>query len=120
MGTRRGGSNEYTHSMFWSKNKKKKVYPCIPQFCYIKDGFKRVSFPRTCFPDAIIYKLHTKTKSGRSLINCMHTPSLDKDISSDLSTITNHSPLSMVMVCNDKLRSISWASDWKIYSSTKV
>ena len=35
---RRGGSNEYPQSMFWSKNKKK-VYPCIPQFCYKKVGF---------------------------------------------------------------------------------
>ena len=26
-------SNEYQQSMFWSKNKKKYVYPCIPQFC---------------------------------------------------------------------------------------
>ena len=38
----RGGSNEYPQSMFWSKNKKKKLYPCIPQFCYIKVGFKGV------------------------------------------------------------------------------
>ena len=37
---RRGGSNVYPKSMFWSKNKEKKVYPCIPQFCYIKVGFK--------------------------------------------------------------------------------
>ena len=38
---RRGGSNEYPQSMFFSKNKKNtEVYPCIPQFCYIKVGFK--------------------------------------------------------------------------------
>ena len=47
---RRGGSNEYPQSMFWSKNKK--VYPCIPQFYYIKVGFKGVFITRTCFPDA--------------------------------------------------------------------
>ena len=46
---RRGGSNEYPQSMFWSKNKKK--YPCIPQFFYIKVGFKGVYITRTCFPD---------------------------------------------------------------------
>ena len=28
----RGGSNEYTQSMFSSKNKKNNVYPCKPQF----------------------------------------------------------------------------------------
>ena len=47
----RGGSNEYPQSMFWSKNKKKYAYPCIPQFCYIKVGFKGVFIARTCFPD---------------------------------------------------------------------
>ena len=38
---RRGGSNEYPQSMFWGKNKKL-VYPYIPQFFYIKLGFKGV------------------------------------------------------------------------------
>ena len=40
---RRGGSNEYPQSMFLSKNKKNNVYPCKPQFYYIKVGFKGVS-----------------------------------------------------------------------------
>ena len=39
---RRGGSNEYSQSMFSSENKKNNVYPCKPQFFYIKVGFKRV------------------------------------------------------------------------------
>ena len=38
--------------MFWSKNKKK-VYPCIPQFYYIKVGFKGVYIALTCFPNGI-------------------------------------------------------------------
>ena len=50
---RRGGSNEYPQSMFWSKNKKKYVYPCIPQCCYIKVGFKGVYITRTCFRDVM-------------------------------------------------------------------
>ena len=37
-----GGSNEYPQSMFLSKNKKNNVYPCEPQFYYIKVGFKGV------------------------------------------------------------------------------
>ena len=41
---RRGGSNEYTQSMFLSKNKTNNVYLCKPQFYYIKVGFKGVSF----------------------------------------------------------------------------
>ena len=39
---RRGGSNEYPQSMFLSRNKKNNVYPCQPQFYYIKVGFKGV------------------------------------------------------------------------------
>ena len=39
---RRGGSNEYPQSMFSSQNKKNNVYPCKPQFYYIKVGFKGV------------------------------------------------------------------------------
>ena len=36
---RRGSSNKYPQSMFLSKNKKNNIYPCIPQFYYIKVGF---------------------------------------------------------------------------------
>ena len=39
---RRGGSNEYHNLCFLSRNKKKNVYPCKPQFYYIKVGFKGV------------------------------------------------------------------------------
>ena len=35
---RRGGSNEYSQSMFLSRNKKNNEYPCKPQFYYIKVG----------------------------------------------------------------------------------
>ena len=36
----RGSSNEYPWSMFLRRNKKINVYPCKPQFYYIKVGFK--------------------------------------------------------------------------------
>ena len=39
---RRGGSNEYPQSMILSRNKKNSVYPCKPQFYYMKVGFKGV------------------------------------------------------------------------------
>ena len=39
---RRGGSNAYPQSVFLSRNKKNNVYPCKPQFYYIKVGFKGV------------------------------------------------------------------------------
>ena len=48
---RRGGSNEYPQSMFWSKNKKNRYTPAYPRYCYIKVGFKGVYITRTCFPD---------------------------------------------------------------------
>ena len=37
-----GGSNEYLQSMFLNRNKKNNIYPCKPQFFYIKVGFKGV------------------------------------------------------------------------------
>ena len=39
---RQGGSNEYPQSMFLSRNKKNNVYPCKPQFYYVKVGFNGV------------------------------------------------------------------------------
>ena len=39
---RRGGSNEYPQSMFLSRYNKNNVYPCKPQFYYMKVGFKGV------------------------------------------------------------------------------
>ena len=38
----RGGSNEYPQSMILSRNNKNNVYPCKPQFYYIKVGFMGV------------------------------------------------------------------------------
>ena len=37
-----GSSNKYPQSMFLSRNKKNNVYPCKPQFYYIKVGLKGV------------------------------------------------------------------------------
>ena len=39
---RRGGSNEYPQSIVLSRNRKSNVYPCKPQFYYIKVGFKGI------------------------------------------------------------------------------
>ena len=46
---RRGGSNEYPQSMFLSRNKKNNVYPCKPQFYFIKVGFKGSKLYRHVF-----------------------------------------------------------------------
>ena len=53
---RRGGSNEYPQSMFLSRNKKNNVYPCKPQFYYIKVGFKGVKTIKVCFRDWLAIK----------------------------------------------------------------
>ena len=50
---RRGGSNEYPQSMFWSKNKKNRYTPAHPSFFYIKVGFKGVYITRACYPDEL-------------------------------------------------------------------
>ena len=49
------GSNEYLLSMFLSETKKNNLYPCKPQFYYIKVGFKRVKNIYICSPDAPPY-----------------------------------------------------------------
>ena len=41
-----------THNLCFGAKIRKKVYPCIPQFYYIKVGFKGVYIARTCFLDA--------------------------------------------------------------------
>ena len=46
---RRGGSNEYPQSMFLSRNKKDNVYPCKPQFYYIRLVFKGSKLYRHVF-----------------------------------------------------------------------
>ena len=43
----------YPQSMFWTKIRKK-VYPCIPQFYYIKMGLKGVFIARTYYPDEFV------------------------------------------------------------------
>ena len=45
----RGSSNEYTQAMFLRRNKKNNVYPCKPQFYYMKVGFKGVKIIEACF-----------------------------------------------------------------------
>ena len=50
---RRGGSNEYPQSMFRAEIKKNNVYPCKPQFYYIKVGFMGVKIIYVCFRDGM-------------------------------------------------------------------
>ena len=54
---RRGGSNEYPQSMFWSKNKNNRYTPANPSFT-INVGYKVVFISRTCFPDGTSHTLN--------------------------------------------------------------
>ena len=51
----------------FSKNKKYNVYPCKPQFYYIKVGFKGVKFIKACFRDA--YKAVCPVWDGKGLFS---------------------------------------------------
>ena len=44
--------------MFLSRNEKNNVYPCKPQFYYIKVGFKGVKIKYACFRDDLVEILH--------------------------------------------------------------
>ena len=60
----------YPQSMFLSRNKKNNVYPCKPQFYYIKVGLKRVKIIQVCFRDDFLQKLNLNKcwKSFRCLL----------------------------------------------------
>ena len=47
---------------------RKMVYPCIPQFCYIKVGYKGVYITKTCFPD-----VHPINSYGYKVLNNWRT-----------------------------------------------
>ena len=40
-----------THKLHFGAKIRKIDYPCIPQFYYIKVGYKVVYITRTCYPD---------------------------------------------------------------------
>ena len=63
--------DENPQSMFWSKNKKNNVYPCKPEFYYIKVGCKGVFITRTCFRDATSagYLKYSKIVSSFKIVN---------------------------------------------------
>ena len=50
---RRGGSNEYPQSVFWSTNSKDMYTPVYPSFFFIKEGFKGIYLTQTCFRDVL-------------------------------------------------------------------
>ena len=74
--------------MFLRRNKKNNVYPCKPQFYYIKVGFKRVKIIKVCFRNkhcfAFLNTYHAMGKFSRqNLDDIFHT--LARKIGSDTS-----------------------------------
>ena len=57
---RRGGSKEYSQSIFWIKIRKN-VYPFIPQFHFIKLGFKGVYITDIFFLMSISFSVSLRT-----------------------------------------------------------
>ena len=64
---RRGGSNEYPQSMFLSRYRKNNIYPCKPQFYYIKVGFKGSKLYRHVF---VMNFKHKKSIGCRAFAKC--------------------------------------------------
>ena len=70
---RRGGSNEYPQSMFWSKNKKNKYSPPYPSFPILKWGSRGYSLHGHVFvmnsaeslQRCIIIKLYIFARTGK-------------------------------------------------------
>ena len=66
---------EYPQSMFLSGNKKNNVYPCIPQFYYIKVGFMGSKLYRHVFVMSILsrvrqYKMQLSEALGKQFRHC--------------------------------------------------
>ena len=74
---RRGGSNEYSQSMFLSRNKQNNVYPCKPQFYYIKVGFKGVKLYRHVFVMCI---LQTGDMQGCTFLTDLYNLAIYKSV----------------------------------------
>ena len=47
-----------THNLYFRAKIRINVYPCKPQFYYIKVGCKGVYITWTCYPDAIMLTSH--------------------------------------------------------------
>ena len=45
----------YTHNLCFRAKIRKNVYPCTPQFYYIKVGYKGILVTRTCFRDGRLF-----------------------------------------------------------------
>ena len=46
-----------THNLCFGAKIRKIVYPCIPQFYYIKVGYDGVFISQTCYPDEQLVKM---------------------------------------------------------------
>ena len=46
-----------THNLCFGAKLRKNVYPCTPQFHFIKVGCKGVFITRTCYPDDVFRSL---------------------------------------------------------------
>ena len=59
---RRGGSNEYPQSMFWSKNKKNRYTPANPRFSIYKWGSRGYTLHGHVFVMIYFFSINSCTK----------------------------------------------------------
>ena len=86
-----------THNLCFEAKIRKNVYPCKPQFHYIKVGCKGVFVTRTCFRDnysflhlEMLYALYKNVKSmQRSETETIRTQIQPKKPKWEITTITN-------------------------------
>ena len=95
-----GGSNEYPQSMFLSR-KKNNVYPCKPQFYYIKVRFKGVKIIYVCFRDV------TSTCNNASSDMCLAKTQLSLHIHSEIIRI-HHECTCRIGKSHPRDRNFNW------------
>ena len=76
--------------MFVSRNKKNNVYPCKPQFYYIKVGFKGVKIILVCFRDGHSFM------AWLSFVSLFHLPDLQHEKMNLLTCLPNENTNQLV------------------------
>ena len=74
MGTRCEAVLTSTLNLCFGAKIREKVYPCKPQFYYIKVGCKGVFVTRTCFRD-VLYATSFSSLDSQSVLRGAHWPS---------------------------------------------
>ena len=86
---RRGGSNEYPQSMFWSKNKKNRYTPAYPSFAILKWGLRGYSLHGHVFLMLFYWLLTVHIATNRQVFVHLHGSCVKKKCACTNMTIRN-------------------------------